>query len=220
MAPELRESRSPTPPRRTKIEDRRSGSWNLERRPGGEWLPADDIKALRKAALAVGRHGARDSLMILEGYVHGLRVSELVRLRIAQYNLKNHTVMIYRSKGSTDGTHPLTDEEVRLISKFTKDRDPKGYLFVTEKKDPFGNPMLSPLSPSGFTKILARAADRAGLKVSVHPHMLRHSCGYALANAGRDIRLIQDWMGHKNIQNTVGYTALSADRFKGNFFPG
>ena len=64
-------------------------------------------------------------------------------------------------------------------------------------------------------KIVARAGELAGLGFPVHPHMLRHACGYKLANDGHDTRAIQQYLGHKNITHTVRYTELSADRFNG-----
>ena len=63
-------------------------------------------------------------------------------------------------------------------------------------------------------RLIARLGERAGMAFPIHPHMLRHGCGYALANAGHDTRAIQAWMGHKNIQHTVRYTELAPDRFK------
>ena len=63
--------------------------------------------------------------------------------------------------------------------------------------------------------MLARTGDEAGLPFPIHPHMLRHACGFALANAGHDTRALQLWLGHKNIQHTVLYTELSPARFKG-----
>ena len=62
--------------------------------------------------------------------------------------------------------------------------------------------------------MISRLGQRAGMAFPIHPHMLRHGCGYALANAGHDTPAIQAWMGHKNIQHTVRYTELAPDRFK------
>ena len=62
-----------------------------------------------------------------------------------------------------------------------------------------------------------RAGENAKIKFPVHPHMLRHGCGYKLANDGQDTRAIQHYMGHKNIQHTVRYTELASDRFNGFF---
>jgi site-specific recombinase XerD len=82
-------------------------------------------------------------------------------------------------------------------------------MFVSERAAPF--------TTSGFAKIVARAATLARLEIKAHPHMLRHACGFKLANAGHDTRALQAYLGHKNIQHTVKYTELSADRFK-NFW--
>jgi site-specific recombinase XerD len=80
-------------------------------------------------------------------------------------------------------------------------------VFVSERGAPF--------STEGFARLLQRAAKAAGLTIKVHPHMLRHACGFKLANDGRDTRSIQSYLGHKNIQHTVRYTELAPGRFKG-----
>jgi len=72
----------------------------------------------------------------------------------------------------------------------------------------------APLSPAGFARMLERAATAACLEIKVHPHMLRHACGFKLANDGVDTRSLQQYLGHRNIQHTVRYTELSADRFR------
>ena len=64
-------------------------------------------------------------------------------------------------------------------------------------------------------KLVKRAGEIADINFPVHPHMLRHACGYKLANDGHDTRSLQHYLGHKNIQHTVRYTELAADRFKG-----
>ena len=71
------------------------------------------------------------------------------------------------------------------------------------------------MTTAAVRKIIARAGKVAGLGFPVHPQMLRHACGYKLANDGHDTRAIQHYMGHKNIQHTVRYTELTADRFNG-----
>jgi type 1 fimbriae regulatory protein FimB/type 1 fimbriae regulatory protein FimE len=80
-------------------------------------------------------------------------------------------------------------------------------VFVTERK--------GPLTASGVRKLVARAGRNAGIAFPVHPHMLRHACGFKLANDGHDTRAIQHYLGHRNIQHTVRYTELAADRFNG-----
>jgi site-specific recombinase XerD len=80
-------------------------------------------------------------------------------------------------------------------------------VFVSERGAPF--------SAAGFAKMVERAGEASGFKFKAHPHMLRHACGYALANAGHDTRSLQAFLGHRNIQHTVRYTELSPARFKG-----
>ena len=81
------------------------------------------------------------------------------------------------------------------------------YVFVSER--------LAPLGVAGYQRMVARAGEAAGFTFLVHSHMLRHSCGYKLANDGQDTRATQHYLGHKSINSTVRYTALAPDRFKG-----
>jgi integrase len=83
------------------------------------------------------------------------------------------------------------------------------HVFATER----GGPM----APKSFHALIARLGERAKMPFPVHPHMLRHACGYALANAGHDTRALQAWLGHRNIQHTVRYSELAPDRFR-NFW--
>jgi site-specific recombinase XerD len=78
----------------------------------------------------------------------------------------------------------------------------------------FGHHEDRTTSSRGGVALFGRIGARAKLQFPVHPHMLRHGCGYALANAGHDTRALQAWLGHKNIQHTVRYTELAPDRFK------
>ena len=110
------------------------------------------------------------------------------------------------AKGGKPSSHPLQGDVMRALRRLRKD-DPHGeFVFVSERKTPF--------SQAGFAKMIERAGRDAGFTFKVHPHMLRHSCGYKLANDGKDTRSIQDYLGHQNIQHTVKYTALSPTRFK------
>ena len=83
------------------------------------------------------------------------------------------------------------------------------YVFVSERK--------APLTPHTVRKIVARTGRQAGITCPIHPHMLRHACGFKLANDGQDTRAIQHYLGHRNIQHTVRYTDLAPDRFR-NFW--
>ncbi len=171
-----------------------------------EHLTPDEVDHLIVAAKSVGRHGHRDATLILTAYRHGLRVSELVALRWDMVDLKQGLLHVNRLKNGVTSTHPIRGPELRALRKLKRDYPDTPYLFVTERK--------GPLSTSAVRKIIARAGDKAEIGFPVHPHMLRHSTGYKLANDGHDTRAIQHYLGHRNIQHTVRYTELSANRFK------
>ncbi len=171
-----------------------------------EYLTPAEVDRLREAAAKRGRHGHRDATMILLAYRQGLRVSELVALRWEQVDLTHGLLHVRRRKNGSHSTHPLRGPEIRTRRKLAREYPETPYVFVTERK--------GPLTDSGFRKIVGRAGEVAGLDFPVHPHMLRHSTGFKLANDGQDTRAIQHYLGHKNIQHTVRYTELSSDRFK------
>jgi integrase len=171
-----------------------------------EYLTPAEVDRLREAAAKRGRHGNRDATMILLAYRHGLRVSELIALRWEQIDLRQGVLHVRRRKNGSPSTHPLHGPEIRALRKLAREYPETPYVFVTERK--------GPLTDSAFRKIVARAGVTAGFGFPVHPHMLRHSTGFKLANDGQDTRAIQHYLGHKNIQHTVRYTELSGDRFK------
>lgn len=178
---------------------------NAERR-SREFLTPEEVEALIKAAGKVGRHGHRDSTLILLAYRHGLRVSELVSLRWDQVDLVQGRLHVRRRKNGNPSTHPLHGPELRALRRLKRDYPSSPYVFSTERK--------GPLTASTVRKIVARAGVAAEIKMPVHPHMLRHATGYKLANDGRDTRSIQHYLGHRNIWHTVRYTELSPERFK------
>jgi type 1 fimbriae regulatory protein FimB/type 1 fimbriae regulatory protein FimE len=157
------------------------------------------------AAGKTGRHRHRDRTLILIAFRHALRVSELVSLRWDQVDLKQGLLHINRSKNGSPSTHPLRGPEIRAMRRLQRDYPETPYVFVTERK--------GPLTTASVRKMVTRAGEKAELGFPVHPHMLRHACGFYLANEGHDTRAIQHYMGHKNIQHTVRYTELAADRF-------
>jgi type 1 fimbriae regulatory protein FimE len=185
------------PPRRVK---------NADRRPR-EYLLSDEVEVLMEAARKSGRHGHRDATLILLAYRHGLRVAELIGLKWAQIDLTQGLLHVARKKRGTPSTHPLRGPELRSLRRLQRDYPDSLYVFVSE--------LNGPLSTSSVRRILTRAGELAGLSFPVHPHMLRHACGFKLANDGHDTRAIQHYLGHRNIQHTVLYTELAADRFKG-----
>jgi integrase len=171
-----------------------------------EHLTAAEIGKLLKVA-SRNRWGHRDATMILVAYRHGLRVSELVDLRWDQIDFDHARLHVRRLKQGTPATHPIPGDEMRDLRKLQREQDPKTpFVFTSERGSPF--------STSGFARLVKRAGEAAKLGFPAHPHMLRHACGFALANKGHDTRSLQAYLGHKNIQHTVRYTELSPTRFK------
>jgi type 1 fimbriae regulatory protein FimE len=107
------------------------------------------------------------------------------------------------------GVHPMQGDEIRALRRLQRENGLFSHVFMTERE--------GPMTPKAFHALFGRIGERAKMAFPVHPHMLRHGCGYALANAGQDTRALQAWLGHKNIQHTVRYTELAPDRFK-NFW--
>jgi type 1 fimbriae regulatory protein FimB/type 1 fimbriae regulatory protein FimE len=165
------------------------------------------MERLMEAAGAGMRHGARDRTLLLLMYRHGLRVSEAITLRWDQVDLKTGHLAVVRLKNGVPSTHPLRGPELRALRQLRRDWPDTPYLFVSER----GGPMTA----SNVRKLVARAGLAAKIAFPVHPHMLRHACGFKLANEGHDTRSLQQYLGHKNIAHTVQYTELAPDRFKG-----
>ena len=184
------------PPRRRANRERRSR----------EYLTAEEVERLLRAAGMSGRHGARDRTLLLLMFRHGLRVSEAIALRWDQVELKAGLLHVQRLKQGVPSTHPLRGPELRALRQLRRDWPDSPYLFVSER----GGPMTA----SNARKLIARAGEQAKIPFPVHPHMLRHACGFKLANDGHDTRSLQQYLGHKNISHTVRYTELAPDRFK------
>jgi integrase len=171
-----------------------------------EYLTEAEVERLMKAATG-NRHGNRDATMILVAYRHGLRVSEVVDLRWDQADFRTATLHVRRVKQGTPSTHPIVGDELRALRRLQREQEPKSpFVFTSERGAPF--------TTAGFARMVERAGVEAKFGFRAHAHMLRHACGYALANKGHDTRALQAWLGHKNIQHTVRYTELSPNRFK------
>jgi integrase len=171
-----------------------------------EHLAEHEVWKLIETAKA-NRHGRRDALMILLAYRHGLRAAEVADLRWEQVDFPSGRLHVRRAKNGLPSTHPLEGDELRALRRHRRESPESPFVFVSER----GAPLTAP----GFSRMVERAGVEANLGIKVHAHMLRHACGYALANRGTDTRTLQAYLGHKNIQNTTRYAALAPDRFKG-----
>jgi integrase len=144
--------------------------------------------------------------MILLAFRHGLRAAEVCDLRWDQVEFNASVLHVRRVKNGTPSTHPLIGDEMGALRRLQRESQPSPFVFVSERGSPF--------TTAGFARMVERAASSAGLDLKAHPHMLRHTCGYALANKGHDTRAIQAWLGHRSITSTAIYTALAPNRFK------
>ena len=174
-----------------------------------EYLRLPEVQSMIRAAKKVGRHGVRDGAIILLMFRHGLRTAELVALKWIQIDLAGGYIEVHRVKHGRDSIHPLRSPELRALRQIQRDYVDTSYVFVSERK--------APLSTRSIRQIIARAGKLADIPFQVHPHQLRHGCGYYLAAQGHDTRAIQDYLGHKNIHHTVRYTQMSPQRFE-NFW--
>lgn len=158
-----------------------------------EYLRTSEINAMIRAAKKVGRHGVRDGAIILLMFRHGLRTAELVALKWTEIDYSDGYIEVHRVKHGHDSIHPLRSPEIRALRQIQRDYADTSYVFVSERK--------APLSTCSIRHITVRAGELAGLSFQVHPHQLRHACGYYLAASGHDTRAIQDYLGHKNIHH-------------------
>jgi type 1 fimbriae regulatory protein FimB/type 1 fimbriae regulatory protein FimE len=171
-----------------------------------EYLTETEIEKLLEATKG-NRYGHRDGTMILIAFRHGLRAAELVGLRWDQVDFEGGVLHVARNKRGTPSTHPITGRELRALRRLKREAKAQSpFVFVSERGSPF--------SVAGFQKLVARAGIAARFEFQLHPHMLRHSCGFKLANDGVDTRSLQAYLGHRSIQHTVRYTELAPTRFK------
>lgn len=179
---------------------------NADVRPASTCAP-DEMERLIDAAKSVGRYQAGDSLLILLLWRHGLRVSEAIDLRWSNIDWDTAHLYVKRRKNGRHSNQPIDGRELRLLRALKRESNGQPWIFMSERG--------TPLNDDTVRKIVKRAGEVAEFDFPIHPHMLRHACGYALAAKGRDTRTIQDYLGHQNIQHTVRYTELAPGRLDG-----
>jgi integrase len=178
---------------------------NAEMRSREYLLPAEIAKLIEAAK--EGRWGHRDATLIMVAYRHGLRAKEACELEWSQIEFgRSAALHVRRAKNGKPSVHPIRGDELRMLTALRKEFPDSGYVFTSERGTPF--------TPTALNQIVKKIGKRAELPLPLHFHMLRHSCGYKLANDGVDTRAIQDWLGHVAIQHTVVYTQLAPTRFK------
>jgi type 1 fimbriae regulatory protein FimB/type 1 fimbriae regulatory protein FimE len=169
-----------------------------------EYLLEAEVDKLIETARRRGGNGARDACAILLAYRHGLRAQELCQLRWSQVDLRHGRLHVNRAKGGQESVHPLHSPELRALRPL---QGSSPYVFTTEAG--------TPVTTAWFLRMVQRTGVAARMPFAIHPHMLRHSTGYKLANDGHDTRSLAHYLGHRNLQSTARYTALAPDRFAG-----
>ncbi|MEN8129840.1 MAG: tyrosine-type recombinase/integrase [Pseudomonadota bacterium] len=175
---------------------------------GRRHLTPVEIKQICQGTRRHSRYPDRDELMIIMAYHHGLRVSEMVNLKWQHVDLKASQITVNRLKQGINTTHPITDKrEMMLLRRLHKaqGKPTGGYLYLNERG--------CSVSANGFQKMFSKASELAtGIKWN--SHSLRHACGTALISKGHDLRTVQVYLGHRNIQNTTQYLHESSKQFE------
>ncbi|MGM3172913.1 tyrosine-type DNA invertase [Dickeya lacustris] len=177
-----------------------------------KFLTLEEVRRLIAASYEKGT-GVRDSCLILLAFRHGLRISELLDLRFPDLDLTEGRLNVRRLKNGFSTIHPLMEDERQALSAWMTLR--QSWKAASGSNAIFISRRGTPLSRKQAWRVIRCAGEVAGITTVTHPHMLRHACGYELAERGTDTRLIQDYLGHRNIRHTVSYTASNAARFSG-----
>jgi len=159
-----------------------------------KYLTASEIEQLLVAAKR-GRYPDRDRLIILLSYRHGLRVSELIALQWSSVDFERGRIYIHRMKRGRHGTHTLSQDEKSSLKALKKSHDGSGFIFTSER----GGQMHR----QNVNRIIDEIAKNTDIAINCTPHVLRHSCGYQLADKRVETRRIQQYLGHKSILSTV-----------------
>lgn len=171
-----------------------------------DYLTEEEVNQLIDAARNDGRQGKRNALMLLMTYRHGLRSTELVGLTWDQIDFRSGHILVWRAKNGEPSKQPLNGDELRQLRALSRERK-SSFVFTSEQGDA--------MTTANVRMLFKRLRELVSFDVQPHAHALRHACGHHLADQGIDTRRIQDYLGHKNIQNTERYTKLSATKFKG-----
>jgi integrase len=148
----------------------------------------------------------RDKVLFLLAYRHGLRASEIGLLQRTDVDLKQGRITIHRLKGSLSGIYPLQPDVIKLLRSYLRTRtDASPYLFISNRGVPIDR------------RTLWCAMQTYGKKAGVPPekrkfHSLKHSISTHLLDARGELRFVQDWVGHKNVQNTTKYAQMTNPR--------
>jgi len=158
-----------------------------------------------RAATSRGRFKERDSCLILLIFRHGFRAGEATTLKWDAIDLESKQIKVNRLKKSLSGIHPLQPDEIEALITLRNLYPNSVYVFPAERGEH--------VSVRGLERMFTRAAEFAGLKIKIHPHMVRHSTAGFLLEQGMAIQDIQKLLGHVNVANTIGYLPVTPGAF-------
>ena len=175
-------------------------------------LSERDVDALLGAPDTATALGLRDRAMLETLYASGLRVSELVGLRMAQVSLDMGVVRVL-GKGSKERLTPLGQEAIDWIARYQAEA--RGALLGGRKSDAlFVTGRGAAMTRQSFWHLIKRHARKAGIRQALSPHTLRHAFATHLINHGADLRVVQLLLGHSDITTTQIYTHVAQERLK------
>ncbi len=167
-----------------------------------QFLTHNELKALLAKAK---QRSLRDFVMILVGYRHGLRASEICNITRRNLDLEAGNIRCERGKGSISNWQQLAQDEIKALRAWLRKRPESDtdFVFISQKG--------TAVSRSQFFRIFRELAHAIGLpNEKAHPHILKHSLGTHLANSGTPVQVIQARLGHRNISNTMVYLTISS----------
>jgi integrase/recombinase XerD len=181
-------------------------------RPLPKVLSETEVETLLAAPNVDTPAGLRDRAMIETLYATGLRVSELVGLKLLNLDL-NAAVLRVTGKGGKDRLVPMGQEAQHWLSRYLKESRP---LMLKQRKcaEVFITPRGSGMTRQAFWYLLKRRAQTAGIHKSLSPHTLRHAFATHLLAPGADLRVVQMLLGHADISTTQIYTHVAHERLK------
>ncbi len=165
-------------------------------------LSSQEVRTLIKVTKNI-----KHKSMISVAYGSGLRVSELLDLKISVIDSDRMTLHVKQSKGLKDRLVPLSENALKLLREYYVEYQPKEYIFEGQDGGKY--------SGSSFNKILKAAARKAGIQKKISSHTLRHSFATHLLEKGTDIRVIQKLLGHNSIKTTMIYTQVTSPILSG-----
>ena len=169
-----------------------------------EYLYQEEIDRLIGTAKSE-RYGKLWHCVILLMYRHAYRTSELISLKWSDIDFQSGQIKVNRLKNGLSNTQPLGSDEIKALKRLHRDKK-SSYVFISNQQ--------KPLSYIGIHKAVSRIGVNAGIELRVHPHMIRHTAAIHFLERSKDLFLTKEFLGHKDINNTMIYLKLTPGRLE------